>query len=184
MLFAFSGDPAFVREFFRSCAVWRSAAMATTLTAVSVGEGAAEGRSGTVLYCSRAMAEKGIYPAVDASMSEASGLNRATVPQDFARISSEVRASVGHALANLPPGPVTNMGELAQANPAWRAALQALCFLGQPYFVAEPYTGMAGDIVPLKETLASFAAILAGRYAQVDPLEFRMKDSLPRTADS
>ena len=37
-------------------------------------------------------------------------------------------------------------------------------FLSQPFFVAEAYTNRPGAYVPRQETIAAFAALLAGRY--------------------
>jgi len=37
-------------------------------------------------------------------------------------------------------------------------------FLSQPFFVAAQFTGFAGKYVPLKDTIASFKEILAGKY--------------------
>jgi F-type H+-transporting ATPase subunit beta len=37
-------------------------------------------------------------------------------------------------------------------------------FLSQPFFVAAQFTGMAGKLVPLKDTIDGFEQILAGKY--------------------
>jgi len=35
-------------------------------------------------------------------------------------------------------------------------------FLSQPFFVAQQFTGLSGQYVPLKETIAAFQEILSG----------------------
>jgi F-type H+-transporting ATPase subunit beta len=37
-------------------------------------------------------------------------------------------------------------------------------FLSQPFFVAEPFTGMPGKYVKLKDTIRSFKALISGDY--------------------
>ena len=40
-------------------------------------------------------------------------------------------------------------------------------FLSQSFFVAEQFTGMAGQYVPLKETLRGFESILSGECDEI-----------------
>jgi F-type H+-transporting ATPase subunit beta len=47
-------------------------------------------------------------------------------------------------------------------------------FLTQPFFVSEPFTGMAGKYVPLEQTLNSTKAILAGEYDHLPEQAFYM----------
>ena len=47
-------------------------------------------------------------------------------------------------------------------------------FLSQPFFVAEVFTGAPGKYVTLKETIASFKAILDGEYDHLPEQAFYM----------
>jgi len=47
-------------------------------------------------------------------------------------------------------------------------------FLSQPFHVAEVFTGAPGKYVPLKETISSFKAILAGEYDHMPEQAFYM----------
>ena len=47
-------------------------------------------------------------------------------------------------------------------------------FLSQPFFVAEVFTGSPGKYVPLKDTISSFKAILAGEYDHMPEQAFYM----------
>jgi len=42
-------------------------------------------------------------------------------------------------------------------------------FMSQPFAVAEVFTGFEGKLVPLKETIASFKAIVEGKHDSNDP---------------
>jgi len=47
-------------------------------------------------------------------------------------------------------------------------------FLSQPFFVAEAFTGAAGKYVSLKDTIASFKAIISGEYDHLPEQAFYM----------
>jgi F-type H+-transporting ATPase subunit beta len=47
-------------------------------------------------------------------------------------------------------------------------------FLSQPFFVAEVFTGAPGKYVSLKDTIASFKAILEGEYDHLPEQAFYM----------
>lgn len=47
-------------------------------------------------------------------------------------------------------------------------------FLSQNFHVAEQFTGQAGSFVPVKETVASFQAILNGQYDHLPEEAFRL----------
>lgn len=44
-------------------------------------------------------------------------------------------------------------------------------FLSQPFQVAEVFTGYAGKLVPLKETIKGFQQILKGKQSYWQPFE-------------
>ena len=45
-------------------------------------------------------------------------------------------------------------------------------FLSQPFFVAEVFTGLKGEYVPVAETVESFAAIVDGQLDEVPEQAF------------
>jgi F-type H+-transporting ATPase subunit beta len=47
-------------------------------------------------------------------------------------------------------------------------------FLSQPFFVAQQFTGMQGKYVKLKETIASFKDLVAGKYDHMPEQAFYM----------
>ncbi|HCC80324.1 MAG TPA: F0F1 ATP synthase subunit beta, partial [Methylophaga sp.] len=48
------------------------------------------------------------------------------------------------------------------------------CFMSQPFFVAEVFTGAPGKYVSLKDTLAGFRGILDGEYDSLPEQAFYM----------
>ena len=51
-------------------------------------------------------------------------------------------------------------------------------FLSQPFHVAEVFTGNPGKYVPLKDTIASFKEIIAGKYDHLPEQAFYMVGSI------
>jgi len=51
-------------------------------------------------------------------------------------------------------------------------------FLSQPNFVAEQYTGIPGEYVPVDETVEGFGAIVAGELDEVPEQAFMMVGSI------
>jgi F-type H+/Na+-transporting ATPase subunit beta len=47
-------------------------------------------------------------------------------------------------------------------------------FLSQPFFVAEPFTGQAGQYVKLEDTIKGFKELLAGKYDSIPEQAFYM----------
>ena len=51
-------------------------------------------------------------------------------------------------------------------------------FLSQPFHVAEVFTGAPGKYVPLRDTIASFKAIISGEYDDLPEQAFYMAGSI------
>ena len=56
-------------------------------------------------------------------------------------------------------------------------------FLSQPFFVAEVFTGSPGKYVSVKDTLASFKAILDGEFDHVPEQAFYMVGGIDEVAE-
>ncbi len=64
-----------------------------------------------------------------------------------------------------PPYPILGMDELSEEDKlVVERARKAQRFLSQPFSVAEPFTGMAGRLVDLKDTIEAFKQILSGGH--------------------
>ncbi|HKJ91335.1 MAG TPA: F0F1 ATP synthase subunit beta, partial [Oceanipulchritudo sp.] len=57
-------------------------------------------------------------------------------------------------------------------------------FLSQPFNVAEVFTGIAGKIVPVEETIKGFKMILDGEMDHVDENDFSYKGGIDEVLES
>ena len=112
---------------------------------------------------SRAIAEQGIYPAVDPLESTSRILEADVVGEEHYDVAREVQAVLQKYKELQDIIAILGMEELAEEDrmTIYRARkLQR--FLSQPFHVAEKFTGVPGVYVPLRETIRGFKAILAG----------------------
>lgn len=121
---------------------------------------------------SRAVAELGIYPAVDPLDSTSDLLEPDVVGEEHYQIARRVQATLQAYKSLQDIIAILGMDELSEEDrlTVYRARkLQR--FLSQPFEVAEPFTGMEGRLVPLPKTLQGFKEILDGTH-----------DALPESA--
>ncbi|AMP21391.1 ATP synthase subunit beta [endosymbiont 'TC1' of Trimyema compressum] len=117
--------------------------------------------STTVL--SRAIVEKGIYPAVDPLESSSRQLDRRVIGDEHYEIAMEVKRILQNYKNLQDIIAILGVDELSKEDRQIVARARRIeKFLSQPFHVAEAYTGMTGKYVPLEATIASFKAILAG----------------------
>ena len=113
---------------------------------------------------SRAIAEIGIYPAVDPLASSSRVLEPAIVGERHYRVARRVQETLQryHELQDIIA--ILGMDELSDDDrmTVYRAR-KIQNFLSQPMHVAEVYNGTPGRSVPLEETIASFEEIVDGK---------------------
>lgn len=178
-VFAFSREPSFIEGFRRAVKAGRESTLFTKLTSFVVTEASAVNSCDARLHSLRALAAEAVYPALDVvvSSSKAIGLDRHA--SGHASVAEAVRKAVAQVAADLVSEAIKDEHWPWRADPAKRPALQALLFLGQPYFCAEIYTGMTAAAVPLADTVKQFQAILEGRHRDTDPVLFRFRNTPP-----
>jgi F-type H+/Na+-transporting ATPase subunit beta len=124
---------------------------------------------------SRAITEKGIYPAVDPLDSTSRILSRETVGAEHYEVATQVQEilqqykDLQDIIAILGVDELTDEQKLAVSR-----ARRIERFLSQPFHVAEAFTGQPGAFVPLEETISSFKAISEGKYDHVPEQAFFM----------
>src|SRR5450631_3001198 len=124
---------------------------------------------------SRAITEKGIYPAVDPLDSTSRILDARYVGQehyDVARSVQQILQRYNELQDIIAILGVDELGEDDQV--VVRRARRIERFLSQPMYVAEQFTGQPGVFTPLEDTIASFKAIVDGKYDNLPEQAFYM----------
>jgi F-type H+-transporting ATPase subunit beta len=114
------------------------------------------------LVFDRALARRGVYPAVDAVASRSRLLVDGRVPPEHAATARDVRDLLTGASAS------TRI-----------RAQRAIEFLSQPFYVAEPWTARPGAFVPIDAALAGYRAILTGAADAFDKGALLYAGALP-----
>jgi hypothetical protein len=57
-------------------------------------------------------------------------------------------------------------------------------FLSQPFFVAEAFTGTAGEYVPVEETVRSFKEIIEGKHDEIPERAFLLKGTIDEVVEA
>ncbi|KAJ5190095.1 ATP synthase F1 beta subunit [Penicillium cf. griseofulvum] len=113
---------------------------------------------------SRGISEMGIYPAVDPLGSKSRLLDPRVVGEEHYKTAIEVQVILQEYKSLQDIIAILGMDELAEQDKIKvERARKIQKFLSQPFAVAEVFTGIPGQLVPLEETIQSFRAILDGR---------------------
>jgi F-type H+-transporting ATPase subunit beta len=114
---------------------------------------------------SRQIAELGIYPAVDPLDSTSTLLDPGVIGDEHYAVARKVQATLQKYKDLQDIIAILGMDELSEDDKlVVSRARKIQRFLSQPFFVAQAFTGSAGKYVPLKETIASFKEIVAGKF--------------------
>ena len=112
---------------------------------------------------SRKIVEQGIYPAVDPLASTSRILEADIVGEEHYRVARKVQATLQRYQELQDIIAILGMDELSEEDKRTVSrARKVQRFLSQSFHVAEQFTGMPGQYVPLKETLRGFRMILNG----------------------
>ncbi len=112
---------------------------------------------------SRAIAELGIYPAVDPLDSSSTMLAPEIVGEEHYSVARDVQKTLQRYKDLQDIIAILGMDELSEDDKLTVARARKIQrFLSQPFFVASQFTGLEGRYVPLKETIAGFQEILSG----------------------
>lgn len=121
---------------------------------------------------SRSISSLGIYPAVDPLESTSRILEPEIVGVEHYNTAREVQRLLQRYKELQDIIAILGMDELSDEDKLTVARARRIQrFLGQPFHVAEVFTGIPGTYVPLKETIRSFKEILEGKH-----------DNLPESA--
>ena len=123
----------------------------------------------------RAIAEKGIYPAVDPLDSTSRMLDPQILGGEHYKVARGVQAVLQKYKDLQDISAILGMDELSEEDKVMvDRARKIERFLSQPFFVAEVFTGSPGKYVSLEENIAGFKGILEGKYDDLPENAFYM----------
>ncbi len=133
----------------------------------------------STVVLNRSLSELGIYPAVDPLDSSSTILDPNIVGKEHYEVAREVQRVLQRYKDLQDIIAILGMEELSEDDKALvLRARKIQKFLSQPFFVAEQFTGSAGQYVPLAETIRSFREILDGKHDDKPEGEFYMKGAI------
>src|SRR6266542_2156323 len=133
---------------------------------------------------SRAISEKGIYPAVDPLDSTSTILKADVLGQEHFDVATSVQEILQRYKELQDIIAILGIDELSDEDKLTvQRARRIERFLSQPFFVAEAFTGRSGEYVPIAETVRGFKEIIEGRHDDVPERAFFMKGSIDQVVE-
>ncbi|MCQ8185796.1 F0F1 ATP synthase subunit beta [Parvularcula maris] len=127
----------------------------------------------------RAIAEKGIYPAVDPLDSTSRILDPRVVGEEHYQVARDVQNILQRYKSLQDIIAILGMDELSEEDKLVVArARKVERFLSQPFDVAEVFTGSPGVQVPLEDTIKGFKGLVAGDYDHLPEQAFYLVGSI------
>ena len=124
---------------------------------------------------SRAISEKGIYPAVDPLDSTSRMLDPRIVGDEHYETARSVQSILQQYKALHDIIAILGMDELSEEDKLTVARARKIeRFLSQPFHVAEVFTGSPGKLVSLEDTIKGFKGIVNGEYDHLPEAAFYM----------
>jgi F-type H+-transporting ATPase subunit beta len=133
---------------------------------------------------SRAISEKGIYPAVDPLDSTSRILTRDAVGDEHYSVATRVQEILQRYKELQDIIAILGMDELSDEDKVMvQRARKIERFLSQPFTVAEAFTGTPGKYVPLTDTIRGFKDLVDGRCDDFPEQAFFMVGSIDEAAE-
>src|ERR1700754_3141891 len=134
---------------------------------------------------SRAISEKGIYPAVDPLDSTSTILKPDVVGEEHYRTATEVQEVLQRYKELQDIIAILGIDELSDEDRQTVSRARKIeRFLSQPFFVAEQFTGRTGEYVPVSETVRGFREILDGEHDDLSEGAFYMQGSIDQVTEN
>jgi F-type H+-transporting ATPase subunit beta len=128
---------------------------------------------------SRAIVEKGIYPAVDPLDSTSRILDPKVVGEEHYNVARRVQEVLQRYKELQDIIAILGMDELSDDDKLIVSRARKIeRFLSQPFHVAENFTGISGVYVPVKETIRGFKEILEGLHDDISESAFLMAGTI------
>ena len=134
---------------------------------------------------SRALASKGIYPAVDPLDSTSTMLQPDIVGEEHYGTARAVQSTLQRYKELQDIIAILGLDELSEEDRQTVARARKIeKFLSQPFFVAEIFTGMKGKYVTLEETIKGFNMILSGELDDIPEQAFYLKGGIEEVLEA
>src|SRR5437879_2373619 len=134
---------------------------------------------------SRAISEKGIYPAVDPLDSTSTILKAEILGEDHFRVANRVKEILQRYKELQDIIAILGIDELSDEDKLTvQRARKIERFLSQPFFVAEEFTGTPGAYVPVAETIRGFEEIIDGKHDEVPESAFFLKGPIDEVVEA
>lgn len=128
---------------------------------------------------SRKIAELGIYPAVDPLDSTSRILSADVLGDDHYNTAQRVKEILQRYKELQDIIAILGMDELSEEDKlVVHRARRVQRFLSQPFHVAEQFTGLAGVLVDIKDTIRGFNEIMDGKYDHLPEVAFNLVGSI------
>jgi F-type H+/Na+-transporting ATPase subunit beta len=128
---------------------------------------------------SRAISEKGIYPAVDPLDSTSTILKREIIGDEHFEVANAVKQVLQRYKELQDIIAILGIDELSDDDKLTvNRARKMERFLSQPFHVAEQFTGTPGVYVPIAESIRGFKEILEGKHDELPERVFFMKGTI------
>src|ERR1700686_2560911 len=134
---------------------------------------------------SRAISEKGIYPAVDPLESTSTILKAEILGDDHFRVANRVKEILQRYKELQDIIAILGIDELSDEDRLTvQRARRIERFLSQPFFVAEEFTGTPGAYVPIADTIRGFDEIIEGKHDEVPESAFFLKGTIDQVVEA
>jgi F-type H+-transporting ATPase subunit beta len=133
---------------------------------------------------SRAIVDKGIYPAVDPLDSTSRILDPNIVGEEHYHVAREVQRILQKYRELQDIIAILGMEELSEDDKLTVARARKIeKFLSQPFFVAQEFSGHPGKYVSVKKTVEGFKGIIEGKYDNLPEASFYMVGSIEEAVE-
>jgi F-type H+/Na+-transporting ATPase subunit beta len=134
---------------------------------------------------SRAISEKGIYPAVDPLDSTSTILKPDILGEEHFTVANRVKEILQRYKELQDIIAILGIDELSDEDKLIVGrARRVERFLSQPFFVAEQFTGTPGAYVPIAETIRGFKEIIDGQHDDVPESAFFLKGTIDAVVEA
>jgi len=134
---------------------------------------------------SRKLASIGIYPAIDPLDSTSRILTEEIVGSEHYNCAQKVKELLQRYKELQDIIAILGMDELSDEDKqVVHRARRVQRFLSQPFHVAEPFTGVKGELVDIKDTIKGFTMIMEGELDHLPEAAFNLKGTIEQAIEA